>query len=474
MFPLNKLRLRTQMTLFFLLQIGLLLLVAGVYVNWQLRRVVEREVGERLLAMAKLAAAQVADTPVLELLPGDEQSRTTLRLRHEFDTFAQFGGLSRLLIVDARHRIFFDSRGELAIGSEYVRLRFDAAEISRALTGEPTAAPLFYDNAGQPFKAAYAPVLTSRQGGRAGVLCVEGSAASLAALNDTRRILLTIGGLAIAGAALSAGIISRQVTRPLEKLKHAAEAIGRGDYTTALEKSGSGEVAFLARTIEDMRRAIIQRQQRQQMMLAGIAHEIRNPLGGIELFAGLLQKKSPADMQPDIEKILHELRRLKQIVQDFLEYARPSVARRQQVRLSSAAEEARELLGDLSDGIDWRLDIDPSLSADVDADHLRRMLLNLLRNACEAVAAQRNRRITIAAERVEDRVHLTIADNGPGIAAELTAKIFEPFFTTRHNGTGLGLALVKLLAEENGGRVELLNASPGEPGCIFRLTLRRA
>jgi nitrogen fixation/metabolism regulation signal transduction histidine kinase len=413
-----------------------------------------------------LAATQVAETPVLALLPGDEQSRTALRLRREFETFVTLGGLSRLLIADTQQRIFFDSRGELAIGSEYVRLRFDTAEISRALSGEPTAAPLFYDNDNQPFKAAYAPLRE-----RAGVVCVEASAASLIAVRETRNMLLTIGGLAIIGAALSAGILSRQVTRPLEKLKQAAESIGRGDYNTVVEKSGSSEVAFLAQTLEDMRQAIIQRQQRQQMMLAGIAHEIRNPLGGIELFAGLLQKKSSVELQPDLEKIIHEVRQLKKIVQDFLEYARPSTPQRRRVFLAGAVDEARELLGNLSDGIVWQLDVAARFVVEVDADHLRRMLLNLLRNACEAVAEQEAREIKIVATHGDKNIDLVIEDNGPGIAADHRDKIFEPFFTTRHDGTGLGLALVKLLSEENGGRVELLN---GERGAAFRLSLRKA
>jgi signal transduction histidine kinase len=219
-----------------------------------------------------------------------------------------------------------------------------------------------------------------------------------------------------------------------------------------------------------MRRAVIERQQRQQMMLAGIAHEIRNPLGGIELFAGLLQKKCPPSLQPDIDKILHEVQQLKKIVQDFLEYARPSPPQRRQVRLAAAVDETRELLGNLSEGIDWQLDVAKALTVEVDADHLRRMLLNLLRNACEAVAEQNARGINIVGTPRDKNIDLVIQDNGPGIAAEHRDKIFEPFFTTRHHGTGLGLALVKLLAEENGGRVELLN---GEQGAAFRLSLRK-
>lgn len=466
MFLIDKLRLRTQITIFFLLQIGLLLLVSGVYVNWQLRRVVERELGDRLIAIARLAATQVGETPVLALLPGDEESRTALRLRREFEKFVTLSGLSRLLIADAQQRIFFDSRGELSIGSEYIRLRFDAVEISRALSSEPTAAPLFYDNSNRPFKAAYAPLV-----GNTGVVCVEASAASLVAVRETRNMLLTIGALAIVGAALSAGILARQVTSPLEKLKRAAESIGRGDYATSVEKSGGSEVAFLAQTIEDMRRAINQRQQRQQMMLAGVAHEIRNPLGGIELFAGLLQKKASPELQPNIEKILHELRLLKKIVHDFLEYARPTTPRAKTVNLAAAVDEAKELLAELAEGIDWKIDVQPGIAVKIDSDHLRRIMLNLLRNGCEAVAKQEKKSIKISSRNLDDRVEVVIADNGPGIAIENREKIFEPFFTTRHSGTGLGLALVKLLVEENGGKVELLN---GEVGAAFRLSLRNA
>jgi len=468
---MSNLRLRTQMTLFFVLQTGVLLLAAGIYMNWQLRRIVERELGERLVALAQVAAAQVIDTPVFALLPGDEQSRTSLRLRREFEDFGSLAGLSRVLIADAQQRVFFDSRGELAIGSEYVRLRFDAAEIGRAMSGTPVASPLFYDEAGQPFKAAYAPLAVNGVPG--GVVCVESSAASLAAVAKVRNTLLTIGGLAVLGAALSAGFISRQVTRPLDKLKEAAEAIGRGDYQTAIAKAGTIEVAFLSSTIDEMRKAILRREQRQQMMLAGIAHEIRNPLGGIELFAGLLHKQSPQSLLPSVEKILGEVRRLKQIVQDFLDYARPAEPRAALggVAVQAAVDEARELLGDLADGIDWQVTVESTLHAQVDADHLRRILLNLLRNACEALKLQVERRIQISAARDGAQVYLTIADNGPGIAPEIRERIFEPFFTTRHDGTGLGLALVKLLVEENGGAVELLKT---DCGSVLRVSFKVA
>jgi signal transduction histidine kinase len=101
-----------------------------------------------------------------------------------------------------------------------------------------------------------------------------------------------------------------------------------------------------------------------------------------------------------------------------------------------------------------------------DYSQLRRMLLNLLRNALEAMAGQGE--IRIVAQEQNQQVVISICDDGPGVPQDLAEKIFEPFFTTKAQGSGLGLALVQRLAEQNGGRVEL---APNDKGAHFRLVL---
>lgn len=462
----KALRLRTQLVLFFIFQTGLLLFVAGFYADWRLRRLVENELAAKLTTLAQIAAVEAGVAPVAGLAPGDEASNTVAYLHRIFRPLLQQGSLARLLIADAGLRTYYDSRGEIAIGQEYVRLRFDQPEIAQALAGQPAAARLFFDRTGQPFMAAYAKLANDGESGL--FVCAEGDARSLAAVRAMRRNLLSIGAIALALAALAALVISRGITRPLVRLNDAAAEIGRGRYAVPVHASGSPEVAFLAQTLDDMRKAILQRENRQRLMLAGIAHEIRNPLGGIELFANVLQKQATPELQPHLQKILGEVKHLRQIVSEFLEFARPTQPKRESVTLQRAVAETLELLGGCREKVDIRTEFESEIAAFVDPDHLQRMLLNLLHNACEAVAAAEHPWIRIRGREEKGRVVLEIADNGPGIADAAREKIFEPFFTTRHQGTGLGLALVKQLAEDNGGRLIL---EKWEGGCTFALDL---
>lgn len=466
----KNIRLRDQLLIFFFLLLGSILTFSGIYVDWQLRRVIEKEIAQKLTTIASLAAAEASATQVLNLVPGDDSSRTAQNLAGELRIFTQTADISRLLISDHNFRVFYDSQKQLTIGSEYFRLRFDAAEIERVLQdGQPRASKLFHDSAGAAFKAAYAPI---RDTGRlSAFVCVEGSAAGLLAVEETRSALLTLGALALLIALLFALFVARQITKPIEQLKHAAETIARGAYQQKVEIDGSSEVAFLSQTIDDMRQAIAQRHQQQQMMLAGIAHEIRNPLGGIELFASLLQKKLDGDPKASVDKILTEVQHLKQIVNDFLEFAKPTAPERKQVALQKAVQHARDLVAATHPHVAWQCEIDPALHIRVDPDHLRRILINLFQNACEALADRTDGHIAVEAQKKQARVLLTIRDNGPGISEAHRDRIFQPFFTTRHQGTGLGLAIVKLLVEENEGEISV---GTSNTGCEIKLLFQSA
>lgn len=467
MLHFKTLRLSTQLILFFLILIGIVLSISGFYIDWQLRRVIENEIAQRLITIARLTASEASQTQIFNLFPGDENSRTAQRLTDDLRPYFQHTGISRLVITDPDFRAFFDSAQQLNIGDDYFRMRFDATEIEMVLAeGQARAAKLFEDQHGAPFKAAYAPVIVNSQ--MRAIVCVEGSAVGLVAVQETRSILFTIGFFALVVATLAAYFIARQITRPIEKLEHAAKAIARAKYDQKIEVAGSSEVVFLSQTIDDMRKAIAQRHQQQQMMLAGIAHEIRNPLGGIELFAGLLQKKSTVELKPSIDKILSEVQHLKQIVTDFLAYARPVEPKKQNVDLENAVREVQELLGNGTQSIEWQIDIEKSLTIHADPDHLRQIFTNLLQNACQALTEQEHAGIAIFALQKQKQVEITIRDNGPGIAEDIRDRIFQPFFTTRHEGTGLGLALVKLLVEENSGSIELVS---GKLGCEFKISL---
>lgn len=218
-------------------------------------------------------------------------------------------------------------------------------------------------------------------------------------------------------------------------------------------------------------------------MAAGVAHEIRNPLGGIQLFASLLEKDlrdRPAEHRLAV-KIAKGVGSVEAIVTDFLEFGRPRDPQPTPVRLEGLVREAADLAS--SRTVDQSLQIEVSEAlADIelvsDATMIKRVVLNLLLNAVDAV---RDRPIGIDGRREPARVHvgvkkqspeqiaITVSDNGPGVPAELMDRIFNPFFTTKDRGMGLGLAIVHQIAESLHGNVQVANAPGG--GAVFSLSI---
>ncbi len=222
-------------------------------------------------------------------------------------------------------------------------------------------------------------------------------------------------------------------------------------------------------------------------LAAGIAHEIRNPLGSISGSIQVLQGE--LDLQGDnkhlMDIVLRETDRLNMIISEFLEYARPQTDRS---AASVAGEENEVLLTDLfnetvmllKNSHDYRegITITSTVNADVavkgDPQRLRQVFWNLLINACQAIQDQGE--ITINASLLPGNDEtawcgIVVADTGSGIAPENLDKIFDPFFTTKDStgGTGLGLAIVYRIIEDHGGTIEV--ESTADKGTVFTITL---
>ncbi|MFN5496607.1 MAG: two-component system sensor histidine kinase NtrB [bacterium] len=199
-------------------------------------------------------------------------------------------------------------------------------------------------------------------------------------------------------------------------------------------------------------------------MAAGIAHEIRNPLGAIALNAEMLGSDvagNPA-ATASVEKILRAARRLDRIVGDVLSFARDT-------RINAVSTTAREILELAAcdceallerEDIDLRIDIDGDCRLRADGPLVAQAVANLIRNAVQAMHGMSVREVTLSAREARLRtadgtrrgfVVLSVEDTGPGIPAEARERIFNPFFTTREDGTGLGLAIVHSLVDAHGG-----------------------
>jgi len=462
--------LRTRLTLLFVLQVVVILVAAGVYLSWELRNVLEQELGQKLEALAQAVAVQLEPEMLLALSPGDETRRTYRSLHARLQQLTAALRVRRIFVFDRQQRSLVDSHPGTPIGRTYVRLQFDQKELQRVFAGLPSSSPLFQGDDGRLYKNGYAPI---RAGSRivAGI-GVEASAANLAVINRVRQRLYLLGAAAVAAAILLGVLFSRQITRPLERLKRAASNIAEGQLQEPVPVSGRDEIGFLGKTMEEMRQAILHRDARQKAMVAGVAHEIRNPLGGIELFAGLLADEvENHEAKEQAEKIRREVRQLNRIVQSFLEYARPPAPQPKPCRVAEVVEEAKLSLGDAcgDERIDHR-SVGSQLRVLADPQHLRQILVNLIRNALEVSEA--GERVVIEAREMATKVQVAVCDSGPGITPDVAEHVFDPFFTTKESGTGLGLAIVKSLVEANGGRVWF---EPNQPqGARFVLELGKA
>jgi len=208
-------------------------------------------------------------------------------------------------------------------------------------------------------------------------------------------------------------------------------------------------------------------------MAAGVAHEIRNPLGGIELYAGLLARALEGNEKDRslAEKIISGTRHLDGIVEGMLAFTREMEIDRAPLDLVEVARQAVELAAGAveASGVEVLFGGEGEAAASGDAELLRRVFLNIVTNACQAMPE--GGRLTIACRVAEAGAAICeFADTGPGVPAEALDRIFNPFFTARDGGTGLGLAISHRIVEAHGGEITAANAAGG--GAVFTVRLK--
>ncbi len=454
--PVFRRRLWVRMLGAYLLPVGLIVSAMGFMAYRAARLSLEGQLGESLMAMARTAAGQVGKPRALRLAPGDEQSRTYARLRQKLADLKQSFDARSIYLFDEQERALIDSDGWFAVGEPIAKLAADRAELAAVFAGHSRSSLLFEGQDGRIYKTGFAPVRVAGQ--VVAAVAVDGSAAFFGPLADLRQTLFLVGLAALLATALVTLAVSRRITRPIGRLASAAGIIERGELAAEIVAESQDEIGLLARSLDQMRLAIWQRDRQLQMMLAGIAHEVRNPLGGMSLFVGLLKEElaGQSEAESQIRRIETELGRLEQVVSDFLDFARKRPLELIPWQPKSECEQLGRLLEpDLQKaGLGFELTVDAELlEVRVDGEKVRRALLNLLRNAIQASPAESTVWLSVA--RKKGWLEFVVRDQGPGVAEELRERIFEPFYTSRQRGTGLGLSLVRKIAEGHGGTVEL-------------------
>jgi two-component system sensor histidine kinase HydH len=298
---------------------------------------------------------------------------------------------------------------------------------------------------------------------------------ALAGAIDASALLLFDADLTLAG---------RDVTVPLIGLflgTFAALGFAVGRLAMARERArrDADLIARQLRELEDSQRALLQHEKLAAVgrLAAGIAHEVRNPLGVIRSAASVVQEGfgKHDDSWRACEFIREETARLDGLVTALLDFAKPRPLRVQRVGLATVAERALPVADEVAARAGVTLErqtvgVLPALEAD--ADLLAQALIDLVSNAVEASAVGGRVVLRLIGDAQEALVE--VADSGPGVAAENVERVFEPFFTTKAQGTGLGLAMACRIAEAHGGSVSLVEgrgAGGDGAGACFRLRL---
>lgn len=212
-------------------------------------------------------------------------------------------------------------------------------------------------------------------------------------------------------------------------------------------------------------------------MASALAHEVTQPLAAMEIYRNavrrLLAAGDVSGAQAAIERISEQAERTRQIVQRLRELVRKEETERKTEGLSKVIEEA-SALALVGIGPELKLGIhvaEDAAEAVIDRIQIQQVLVNLIRNAAQAMAGSPRRELFIATSRVGDMVEISVTDSGPGLPELVRARLFEPFVTTKPDGLGVGLSVSRTIVESHGGDLRTEDATGG--GTVFRFTVPR-
>lgn len=321
---------------------------------------------------------------------------------------------------------------------------------------------------------------------RLGYVLLSSREQALAEQAAAQRIFGTVGLLAVVMGALGVCFFVHKATLPLRELRDGAEAVKRGQLSRRVPVRSADECGQLALVFNQMVESIErsrsrlerdveqlrtnQEQLQEQLVfnerlsaigefVAGVAHELNNPLGAVVGFSEMLNKGMVQENRPYYYNVIFKSAlRCKKIVQSLLSFARRDKPKREPVSMNGLVESVLDLIGYAlrTSNIEVTSRLAPDLPAVLaDPNQMQQVLVNVLTNAQQAIEGRPHGQIKITTEFQKPNVRVMIEDNGPGIPPENMPRLFDPFFTTKEvgKGTGLGLSLCYGFIKEHGGSI---------------------
>jgi signal transduction histidine kinase len=313
-------------------------------------------------------------------------------------------------------------------------------------------------------------------------------------IGETRRNLVLLGLLATCGSLVLAVMLATRISRPIGHLVSAVGAITRGSYDHPIHVDAQDEIGYLAATFEQMRLAVqehivgldaeqmrlqeantrLKETQQQIVHLAArVAHEVNNPLAVIKTAIRIVSKHSQKDelAHTNLQVMEEEINRVARIIQELLAFSRP-IHPQQTVEVNMVLHNLQSVLEYSLHEKHIALDmvLEPELPhVHLSADHLKQVILNLVRNAEDSMPD--GGQLVIETARHEKGIVIRISDTGCGISEEFLGRLFDPFFTTKETerGMGLGLAVSFGIIRRANGNIEV--ESEVGHGTTFRIVL---
>ncbi len=435
---------------------------------------------ESFAVSARLPALRMATS--MRTAPGQPPLALVAVLRR--DDLQQLTGTMKAFSL----ALFDDQRRLVAQGGMDRAVIHDLSRELPELEGRVLAQARALRLGGVELIGSFAPSATGRL---TAVALVPRSAAYFA----SRELLghLIVVALLLLGAAALAGLLwSTTLTRSLSRLMEAARAVGQGRFSVQVDVRSRDEIGTLAGSFNSMASELHAREtalkQAQAQLIqseklaafgqlgAGIAHEVKNPLAGIQgvVQLSLRQCEAGTPLQQALQMIEKETKRCRVIIDNLLKFARQEKVIHVPTSIDAVIADAAAIMRHQLELKNVKLEtaVDAGLpTVSGSANQLQQVLMNLILNGQQAMAGQPGRVAVAARLAAPDRLEIRVQDDGPGIPKEIQHRIFEPFYSTKPTGqgTGLGLSVSFGIVKDHGGQIAV-ESEPGAGTC-FVITL---